>query len=100
MKTRKIVIGMHSGFAGTDAHDFYEVPCTMSNAELDDFAWQCGKDHAEMYGIYPREEYSDEEDLDTYSDSYSDNIDGWWEDYDAKKHDKYSHTGTPTWNSY
>jgi len=50
---RKIVIGMDAGMAGTDAWEFYEVPDDVTDEELSDFAWQCGKDHAEMYGIYP-----------------------------------------------
>ena len=97
---RKIVIGMYAGQCGTDAWEFYLVPATMTDAELGDFAWQCGKDHAEMYGIYPKSEYGDsdevsEEELD--GDNYSDNIDGWFVEYDSKKHDKYSMTGTPHW---
>ena len=87
---RLIVVRMFAGFAGTDGADFYSVDPGMSQQDLEDFAWQCGKDHAEMYGVYPREEYLDcdevsDEDLD--SESYSDNIEGWFEDYDPEKHD-------------
>lgn len=100
---RKIVIGMDAGFAGTDAWEFYEVPDSVSTDDLSDFAWQRGKEHAESYGVYPREEYSDsdeisEEELD--SESYSDNIEGWWEEYDPKLHDRHSHTGTPHWETW
>lgn len=100
---RKIVIGMHAGLAGTGAREFYLVPDEVTNAELEDFAWQCGKDHAEMYGIYPKSEYEDcsdisEEELE--SDDYSDNIEGWFEEYDPEKHDGHSMNGTPSWNEY
>lgn len=100
---RKIVIGMHAGMAGTDAWEFYEVPEVVTNKELEDFAWQCGKDHAEMYGIYHKPEYLDCEDLseeELDSDFYSENIEGWFEEYDPDKHDGYSMNGTPVWTQY
>lgn len=95
---RKIVIGMDTGLAGTDACLFYEVPVTLTEEELNDLAWQCGKNHAEMYGTYPREEYDDIDEED--EDSYSDNIEGWWEEYDPKKHDGHTVGGTPEWQDY
>lgn len=100
---RKIVIGMHAGLAGTDAKEFYLVPDGVTDKELNNFAWERGKDHAEMYGIYPKEEYADsgevsEEELD--SDTYSENIEGWFEEYNPKKHDGYSHNGEPDWQEY
>lgn len=94
---RKIAIGMDAGMAGTDAWEFYEVPESMTDDELSDFAWQCGKAHAEMYGIYPREEY-DDIDEDEDGDQYSDNIEGWWEDYDPVKHDGHTIGGIIQWN--
>lgn len=91
---------MDAGVAGTDAWEFYEVPVTVSEQELADFAWERAKDHAEMYGIYPREDYVDTEDYDEDDDSYSDNIEGWVEDYDPEKHDGHTMTGTPHWEQY
>lgn len=95
---RKIAIGMDAGCAGTDAWEFYLVPASVTDDQLSDFAWQCGKNHAEMYGIYPRDEYEDIEDND--EDSYSDNIEGWWEEYDPEKHDGHTMGGTPEWQDY
>lgn len=98
---RKIVIGMDAGIAGTDAWLFYEVPVTLTEQELNALAWECAKDHAEMYGIYPRGEYDvDDEDVDEDGDQYSDNIEGWVEDYVPAKHDGHSVTGTPHWEKY
>jgi len=94
---RKIVIGMHAGLAGTNAWEFWEVPESMTDNELSDMAWQCGKEHAEMYGIYPLHEYQDLPDFDENDEAYSDGIEGWWEDYDAKKHDEHTMTGVPEW---
>lgn len=95
---RKIVVGMDAGFAGTDAWEFYLVPDSVTDDELSDFAWQRGLNHAEMYGVYPRDEY--EEEAEQGGDEYSDNIEGWWEPYDPEKHDGHSHTGTPHWETY
>ena len=97
---RKIVIGMDAGQCGTDAWEFYIVPDSMTDAELSDFAWQCGKTNAEMYGIYPKSEYqgdSEISDEELEGDDYSDNIEGWVEEYEPEKHDGYSMTGTPHW---
>lgn len=96
---RKIVIGMDAGVAGTDAWEFYQVPVTVSAEELERFAWERAKEHAEMYGIYPRGEYEGE-DEDEDGDSYSDNIEGWVEEYDPAKHDGHTMTGTPQWETY
>jgi len=100
MTTRKIVIGMDAGFAGTDSYEFWEVAETATEDELNDLCWERAKNHAEMYGIYPREEYVDTEDFDEDDESYSDNIEGWYEDYDPEKHDGHTTTGTPHWNTY
>ena len=97
---RKIVIGMDAGCAGTDAWEFYLVPDDVSDDELSDFAWQRGKDHAESYGIYPRDEYVDTEEFDEDDECYSDNIEGWWEPYDHEKHDGHSIGGEIHWERY
>lgn len=94
---RKIVICMDAGMAGTDDYEFWEFPDDITVKELNDFAWQAGVHHADMYGIYPQAEYTDDE-VDADPESYSDNIEGYWEEYDSKKHDGYSMTGTPQWN--
>jgi len=100
---RKIVVGMHAGIVGTDAWEFYLVPDEVTDEELGDFAWCMGVDHASSYGIYPRNEYEECEDIseeELYGDSYSDNIEGWFEEYVPEKHDMKSHTGTPSWHEY
>ena len=97
----KIIVSMDAGFAGTDAHEGYILSSDVTRQELEDFAWQRGVDHAEMYGIYPRSERG-EEDIDEDSeDSYSDNIEGWWELYDAEKHEGLiSYSNGPEFNEY
>jgi len=97
---RKIVIGMDAGMAGTDSWEFWLVPDSVSDNELSDFAWERGKNHAEMYGIYPREEYADTEDFDEDDESYSDSIEGWWEVYDPEKHDGHRVGNDTSWDQY
>jgi hypothetical protein len=46
-----------------------------------------GVEHAESYGVYLLTDDVSEEDLEECGDSYSDAIEGWWEDYVPDKHD-------------
>lgn len=97
---RKIVLFLHTGYCGMDSWEFWEVPETATDDELHDLAWQAAKANAEMYGIYPREEYLDESDFDEDDDQYSDGIEGSFEDYDPEKHDGHTVGGIPDWQKY
>jgi len=97
---RKIVIGMDAGQAGTDSWSFWLVPKSMTDTQLSELAWECAKDHAEMYGIYPRDEYVDTEDFDEDDEHYSEGIEGWYEDYDSEKHDGHRVGSDTSWSSY
>ena len=80
----KIVVGVDAGFAGTDSMTAYILTQDYTEDQLSDIAWQEGLQHAEMYGVYPRDQMSDDEEDD--GESYSDNIDGWWALYDEDEH--------------
>ncbi len=97
---RKIAIGMDAGMVGTDSWEFWVVPESMTDDELHELCWERAKDHAEMYGIYPRHEYEDTEDFDEDDESYSEGIEGWWEDYDPEQHDGYRVGGDTSWQEY
>lgn len=97
---RKIVLFLHTGYCGMDAWEFWEVPATATDDELYDLAWQQAKANAEMYGIYPREEYVDEDDYDEDSESYSDGIEGSFQDYNPDKHDGHRIGGDTSWQEY
>lgn len=91
---RKIIFHLSTGFAGMDATDNGSYPDDVTTEELDNDAWQRAIQHAESYGIYPDSDLEDisAEDYDHLvqsgdADNYTDNIDGWWEDYDPEKHD-------------
>ena len=100
MNTRKIVLFLHTGYCGMDACEFWEVSDTTTEDELCALAWDRAKDNAEMYGIYPREEYCDEPDYDEDDEQYSDGIEGSFEDYDSHKHDGYRVGSDQSWQEY
>ena len=89
----KIIVHCDTGICGTESHDFYIVPDTWTENELQDFCWDCALQNAEMYGIYPPQdcgqEFEDEEFDEIEGDEYSDDISGWYEVYDSEKHDMY-----------
>lgn len=81
---------MDAGCAGTDSAEFYLVPVDMTQEELDDYAWQAAKQHAESFGYYPESEMPedyDEDEVGCRDDHYTDNIGGHFEDYNPKEHD-------------
>lgn len=85
---------MNAGIAGTDATDFWEVPIRLlGSTELDDFAWELGVQHAEMYGVYPPGEDGDE-------DGCSNDISGYWELYVPEEHDGQRVGNDNSWQKY
>ena len=84
----RVIFGANAGQVGTDAYEFYVLTSDWPERQLSDEAWQFALTNAEMYGIYNRGDYSDEE-IDGDDDSYSDSIDGWFEIYDPEQHDGF-----------
>ena len=98
---KKMVLHLDAGFAGMDATEFWKIPVNISENDLSNLAWECACNHAEMYGIYPencRPDDLDEED--DGGDSYSDNIEGYFEDYDPEKHDGLRVGADESWRKY
>ena len=98
---KKMVLHLDAGFAGMDGAEFWKIPVNISENDLSNLAWECACNHAEMYGIYPencRPDDLDEEEED--GDSYSDNIEGYFEDYDPKVHDGYRIGEDDSWQVY
>lgn len=93
---RKILLKMHTGYAGMDSCEAYLVPDDVSDNELDEWAYWKAVDHAEAYGIYPPSE-DDEEEEPEYS---GDNIDGSWRLFEDKDIGKvtYGANDGPEWN--
>lgn len=97
--TKKIVLHLDAWLAGTDIAEGWIVSVNTGDDELSDFAHERAIQHAESYGIYP--EYCREEDEYEGGDDYSDNIKGYWEDYDPEKHDgMLSYGSSISWNHW
>lgn len=101
---RKMVLRLDCGI-GTDAADFYLVPDDVTQEELDEYAWQCALQHAEMYGMYPESdrEFSEEDDDEEDSwggDTYTDDINGHFEPYNPEEHDGLRVGGGASWREF
>lgn len=81
---KKIVFFYDAGMAGTNTANLVEFPDDITDAELDQYAWEGAVEWAEHYGVYPECYRPDDEEED---DTYSDSIDGYWEVYDPNTHD-------------
>lgn len=100
---RYIVFLLDAGMAGTDSAEFVEFDDDITDDELSDEAWDRALEHASSYGVYPTSEMSDgydEDEVDWHSDEYSDNIDGYWEEYNPEKHDGLIVGNGPAFKNY
>lgn len=97
---RKIVLTLHTGFCGMDSHEFWKVSETATDAELNELCWERAKENADSYGIYPYSEYCDDPEFDEDDESYSDNIEGSFEDYDPDKHDGHRVGKDTSWQEF
>lgn len=91
---RKIVFFADLGYAGMNEARLEKVDDNATNKELDAIAYDLAVSYAESYDIEPRENQEEEpedgEEEMTFCgrfEKYSDNIDGWWEEYSPEKHD-------------
>lgn len=89
---RKIYFSYHTGYAGMDMHEVVEYDDEVTDLELDDDAYYGALQNAETYGIYPPTDGDYDEDGNVRDSeenpSYTgDNIEGYWEEYNPKKHD-------------
>lgn len=80
---RKIIFKGYAKTVGTDYTHGYLVPETTTEKELDEIAWSLALENAEMY--FDVVEGIDFDDDDEYACS-TDEIDGYWEEYDPEKH--------------
>ena len=82
---RRVVFFASCGI-GTDTAEAFIIDASEWDDErLDAEAWAFAKDHAETYGVYPPE--FNEEDEESLHGLEWDGVDGYWEEYDAEKHD-------------
>lgn len=93
MEHKKMVLRMFTSTVGTDATEFCLVPDSITQKELDEYAWESACQNAESFGIYPPDPEGTEEDIaDTDED-----ISGHFEPYDPIKHDGLRVGGNTSW---
>ena len=95
----KYAVFLHTGYCGMEAVEFIEFDKKPSQQELDMLVDVMALQNAESYGIYRYPE-SDSDSFEEEGDCYSDNIDGYAEEYDPEKHDMYSFDGVPQFTKY
>lgn len=79
----KYIVHLNVGYAGMDSVEALELPDNHTQKELDDACWDMAVDHAERYGYYPPSDDTDDDN----DEFVSENIEGWPEVYNPKKHD-------------
>lgn len=89
---KKVVLFLSTGYAGSEAVNFYEINEDASEEHMDEFAYEEAISNAEQYGIYSPECLDENPALE---ENISWNIEGHWELYNPDEHDMFSHTGTP-----
>ena len=84
---KKMVLRVSAG-VGMDRNEFLLVPVTMTEEQLGDYAWQEALEQGQSYGLEPdsRREFYNEEDCPD-DESFTGDIEGWFEDYDPELHD-------------
>ncbi len=86
--TRKIIVHLYTGYCGTNAHEFYEINADAIEEAISEFCWELARDNAAAYGIYPEEDMPNDVSEDD-TDHYSDDIEGYYEDYNPEEHDGF-----------
>lgn len=100
---KRMVLFVECG-VGTKQAEAYLVPEDADQKYLDDYSWERAVQHAESYGIYPKCDMPDdfdEEESDVLGEEYSEDIGGWWEEYDEDEHKGqliYGPRNDFTWN--
>lgn len=97
---RKILLTMHTGYAGMSSHEAWLIPEGVFDNELDDWAWERAVDYADSYGIYPPSDSSENEDDEP--EYPGDNIDGSWRLFEGKDAGKvmYGSKHEISWNEW
>ena len=104
---RRVVFFASCG-TGTDTAEAYIIDASevaeWDDERLSNEAWSFAKDHAETYGVYPPEFDEDGEIVEDEAGLHGfewDDVEGYWEEYDAEKHDGHLLRGNQkevSWN--
>jgi len=102
VELKKMVLRLSAG-VGMDSAEFVLVPVTMTEDELSNDAWEAAVQHAQMYGLEPdsyRCYYEGEESDEDDDDRFSNDIEGYFEEYDPEEHDGLRIGGDDAWREY
>ena len=80
---RKIVFGGSGPTVGMDYCHAAYFEDDVTDAELDELAWDYAVQNAEMYGF----DYDTEAEGDYETVTNGEDIEGWWAEYDRDEHD-------------
>jgi hypothetical protein len=85
---KKMVLMLTAG-VGMDAAEFLNVPVDMTEDELSTYAWEAAVQFAQSYGLEPEGHRSDSDEFeDEYGNyNYTNDIEGWFEEYKPEDHD-------------
>lgn len=86
---RKMVLIMDCG-PGMHQYEAFLVDDSVTEDALNQYSWERGVEFAAGYGIYPMSDMPadyDEDETGCGSDEYSDDIEGYFVDFDEKEHD-------------
>lgn len=83
---RKIVFFASTGYVGMDRARLEEWDPATSDKILDEWAYDYALDNADSFGLYPWPDVDEDEIPEEERDQYTDNIEGWWEEYNPTKH--------------
>lgn len=80
---RKLIAHLITGRMGSDAHVAVAFDDDATESEIGEELYNMAVENAESYGIYPYPDYE----VDGDENDYTDNIEGYYEEYDPEKHD-------------
>ena len=85
---RKIVFFASTGYVGMDRASLEEVDPATTDKALDDWANDYALENADSFGLYPwPDDLAEDEISEEEQEHYTDNIEGWWEEYNPTEHD-------------
>lgn len=95
---KKMVLFLDAGYAGMTTVGFLEVPVSISQEALDNCAWEWAVEYAEGYGVYPESSRPEDDEDDEDNNNYTDDMSGYFEEYDADKHDGHRVGNSISWH--
>lgn len=94
---RKMLMTLETGFVGSTTHEAVLVGPDVSEEALNEYSWQAACEHAGNYGIYPLDDEMTDEEIEESSETFTDNIAGWFKPFEEKHEGKVSYSHGFQW---